>query len=80
MLKRTKVVNLRRHDSLESGDILAGIQTCIPKRMESRFLEKIREISSSILSWLRFMKVGKIKKNLHTFLLSSSLIHRLIGP
>ena len=38
--KRTKVVGLRRHNSLESGDILTGIQTCIPKCMERRFLQK----------------------------------------
>ena len=31
-----KVVSLRCHNSLESGDILTGIQTCIPKRMDSR--------------------------------------------
>ena len=42
--------------------------------------KKIREISSSFLSWLCFMKVGKVEKNVHTFLLSSSLIHYLIGP
>ena len=42
--------------------------------------KKIWECSSSFLSWLRFMKVGKVKKNFHTFLLSSSLIHHLIGP
>ena len=40
----------------------------------------IWESSSSFLSWLRFMKVGKVEKNVHTFLLSSSLIHHLIGP
>ena len=38
-LGRTKVVSLRHHSSLDSGDILTGIQTCIPKRMESRFLQ-----------------------------------------
>ena len=42
--------------------------------------KKIWESSSSFLSWLRFMKVGKVEKNFHTFLLSSSLIHHLIGP
>ena len=42
--------------------------------------KKIRESSSSFLSWLRFMKAGKVEKNVHTFLLSSSLIHHLIGP
>ena len=42
--------------------------------------KKICESSSSFLSWLRFMKVGKVEKNFHTFLLSSSLIHHLIGP
>ena len=39
-LKRTKVVSLRRHNSLESGDISTGIQIRMPKRMESRFLQK----------------------------------------
>ena len=43
-------------------------------------LKKIREISSSFLSWLRFMRVGKVEKNFHTFLQSSLLIRRLIGP
>ena len=42
--------------------------------------EKIREISSSFFSWLRCVRVGKVEKNFHTFLLSSSLIRRLIGP
>ena len=42
--------------------------------------KKIWESSSSFLSWLRFMKVGKVEKNFHTFLLSSSLVHHLIGP
>ena len=42
--------------------------------------KKIWESSSSFLSWLHFMKVGKVEKNFHTFLLSSSLIHHLIGP
>ena len=42
--------------------------------------KKIWESSSSFLLWLRFMKVGKVEKNFHTFLLSSSLIHHLIGP
>ena len=42
--------------------------------------KKIWESSTSFLSWLRFMKVGKNEKNFHTFLLSSSLIHHLIGP
>ena len=42
--------------------------------------KKIWESSSSFLFWLRFMKVGKVEKNFHTFLLSSSLIHHLIGP
>ena len=42
--------------------------------------KKTQEISNSFLSWLRFMKVGKVEKNFHTFLLSSSLIRRLIGP
>ena len=37
--KRTKVLSLRCHNSLESGDILTGIQTLMPKRME-RFLQK----------------------------------------
>ena len=30
--------------------------------------------------WLHFMKVGKVEKNFHTFLLSSLTICRLIGP
>ena len=42
--------------------------------------KKIWESSSSFLSWLRLMKVGKVEKNFHTFLLSSSLIHHLIVP
>ena len=42
--------------------------------------KKIREISSSFLSWLRFMKVSKAEKNFHIFLMSFSLIRRLIGP
>ena len=41
--------------------------------------KKIREISSNFLFWLHFMKVGKVEKNFHTILLSSSLIRRLIG-
>ena len=78
--KRTKVVSLRRHNSLESGDILTGIQTCIHKRMDSRFLQKDSENSKQFLSWLRFIKKGKIEQNLHAFFLSSSLIRHLIGP
>ena len=42
--------------------------------------KEIWESFSSFLSWLRFMKVGNFEKKIHTFLLSSSLIHHLIGP
>ena len=38
--KRTKVVSLRRHNSLESGDNLTGIQTRRPKCMENLFFKK----------------------------------------
>ena len=58
-LEHSHKYGLRHHNSLESGDILTSIQTCIPKRMERRFFQ-IQEISSSFLSWLPFMKVAKI--------------------
>ena len=35
-------------------------QNLATQTLMSRFLQKIREISSSLLSWLRFMRVGKI--------------------
>ena len=41
MLKTNKGRGLRPHNSLESGDILTRIVTCIPKYMESRYLQKI---------------------------------------
>ena len=37
-------------------------QIWIPKHLANRFLQKIQEISSSFLSWLRFINVGKVKK------------------
>ena len=33
-------MSLTHHNFLELGDILTGVENCIPKHMESRFLQK----------------------------------------
>ena len=70
-----KTITPRNHEIFKPAS-----KSGIPKHLASRFFQKMREISSSFLSWLRFMKVGNVEKNFHTFLLFSSLIRRLIGP